>query len=80
MSESKKATKKTRTNKITKSKKAPQPKQAKDTAVSAEERQLMIGEAAYFIAEQRGFSPGSELNDWLYAESQIDNNPVRQGE
>ena len=80
MSNAKKATKKTRTNKITKSTKPPQPKQAKGRAVSAEERQLMIGEAAYFIAEQRGFTPGSELNDWLYAESQVDNNPAQQGE
>lgn len=31
----------------------------------------MIGEAAYYIAEQRGFEPGHELDDWLAAEAQI---------
>ena len=31
----------------------------------------MIEEAAYFIAEQRGFSPGHELEDWLKAKAQI---------
>ena len=31
----------------------------------------MIATAAYFIAQQRNFSPGSELNDWLMAEQQI---------
>ena len=31
----------------------------------------MICEAAYYIAEQRGFEPGHELDDWLAAEAQI---------
>ena len=31
----------------------------------------MIAEAAYFIAEQRGFEPGHEVDDWLQAEAQI---------
>ena len=31
----------------------------------------MITEAAYYIAEQRGFEPGHELDDWLAAEAQI---------
>ncbi len=35
------------------------------------ERRLMIAEAAYFIAEQRGFAAGDELSDWLQAEQQI---------
>lgn len=39
---------------------------------SAESRQAMIAEAAYFIAEQRGFGSGRELEDWLLAEKQID--------
>jgi hypothetical protein len=37
-----------------------------------ERRRAMIAEAAYFIAERRGFSTGSELDDWLVAEVQID--------
>jgi hypothetical protein len=32
----------------------------------------MISEAAYFMAEHRGFQSGQELPDWLFAESQID--------
>jgi len=30
-----------------------------------------IGEAAYFLAEKRGFTPGHELEDWLEAETQV---------
>lgn len=37
-----------------------------------EDRRRMIAEAAYFRAEQRGFVPGSELEDWLAAEMEID--------
>jgi hypothetical protein len=33
--------------------------------------EIMIEEAAYFIAEKRGFHPGYELEDWLKAEAQI---------
>ena len=39
---------------------------------SAQSRQAMIAEAAYFISEQRGFGSGRELEDWLLAEKQID--------
>lgn len=35
------------------------------------ERQVMIAEAAYFIAEQRGFTAGDELSDWLQAEREV---------
>jgi hypothetical protein len=37
-----------------------------------EQRQTMISAAAYFMAEHRGFESGHELQDWLFAESQID--------
>jgi len=50
----------------------------KDTAsinpgesISAEERQRMIAEAAYFRAMQRGFNGDSSLDDWLAAEREI---------
>ena len=33
-----------------------------------EERARWIAEAAYFRAEQRGFSPGFEFEDWTAAE------------
>ncbi|MBE0548159.1 MAG: DUF2934 domain-containing protein, partial [Rubrivivax sp.] len=35
-------------------------------------RQVMIAEAAFFIAQARGFVPGQELDDWLAAESEVD--------
>ena len=31
----------------------------------------MISEAAYFLAENRGFEPGLALSDWLEAELQV---------
>lgn len=36
------------------------------------EREQLIADAAYYIAEKRHFSPGSEVNDWLEAEAQVD--------
>ena len=35
------------------------------------ERQAMIAEAAYYIAERRGFEPGHDLEDWLCAEREM---------
>jgi hypothetical protein len=40
--------------------------------VSAERRLQMIAEHAYYLAAERGFSPGNELDDWLAAEVAID--------
>lgn len=34
------------------------------------ERKAAIAVRAYFMAEQRGFEPGHELEDWLNAEQQ----------
>lgn len=39
---------------------------------TADKRRAMIEEAAYYIAEQRGFGQGRALEDWLLAEKQID--------
>lgn len=36
-----------------------------------EKRHEMIAVAAYFLAEQRGFAPGKEIEDWLRAEQYI---------
>lgn len=41
-------------------------------AASGEQRLALIAEAAYFRAERRGFSGGSELEDWLQAEAEVD--------
>lgn len=45
----------------------------KRSAVSAPTPDLthMIAMAAYYLAEQRQFAPGYELQDWLTAERQI---------
>ncbi|MET0660448.1 MAG: DUF2934 domain-containing protein, partial [Steroidobacteraceae bacterium] len=37
----------------------------------AAERHAKIAAAAYFRAEQRGFEPGHELDDWLAAEMDV---------
>ncbi|MGA7980170.1 MAG: DUF2934 domain-containing protein [Chromatiaceae bacterium] len=37
----------------------------------ANARERRIREAAYFKAEQRGFAPGYELDDWLEAEAEL---------
>ena len=54
----------------------PAPTQTTSTApgggLDAESRRGMIAEAAYYLAEKRGFAPGSELEDWCEAESRID--------
>jgi Protein of unknown function (DUF2934) len=36
------------------------------------DRDARIAEAAYLRAQERGFTPGSELDDWLAAEKEID--------
>ena len=38
---------------------------------SSAERHAMIAEAGYYIAEQRGFEPGHELEVWLCAEREM---------
>lgn len=42
------------------------------TPMTVEARRAMIAEAAYYIAEKRGFGCGRDLEDWLHAERQID--------
>jgi len=45
----------------------------KSVAAAAPTRSLdgLIATAAYFLAEQRHFAPGHELEDWLCAETQV---------
>ncbi len=40
--------------------------------LTADERHRRICELAYRRAEQRGFAPGSEVEDWLEAEREVD--------
>lgn len=39
---------------------------------SPEELRRMIAEAAYYLAEQRGFEGEYDLHDWLQAEARIE--------
>lgn len=41
---------------------------------SADRRQAMVAEIAYFLAQQRDFQPGHDLDDWLTAEALVDQN------
>lgn len=57
---------------------AAKPRQAKAEArtvdnpgISAQEREAMVAQAAYFRAERRGFAPGGELQDWAEAEAEV---------
>lgn len=40
-------------------------------AFSAQERERLVAQAAYFRAEKRGFAPGCELQDWVEAEAEV---------
>ena len=39
---------------------------------TADRRQAMVAEIAYFLAQRRDFKPGHDLDDWLAAEAQVD--------
>jgi hypothetical protein len=41
-------------------------------SVTPEARWQMISEAAYFLAEKRGFAGGNPCDDWIEAEAQVD--------
>lgn len=61
-----------------KSEAAPSGSKSKSTAVvDVGQRHHMIEEAAYFLAEHRGFEGGDPLQDWLVAESEV--NTVLRG-
>ena len=47
----------------------------KDIRPSPEERRRMIAEAAYYLAEKRGFVDGDPSADWIVAERQVDRGP-----
>ena len=40
--------------------------------LAPEQRRQLIAQAAYFIAERRGFAPGNEFEDCLLAEAEIE--------
>jgi hypothetical protein len=47
--------------------------------VSEAERRNLIEKAAYSRAERRNFAPGHELEDWLAAETEVDERLVKSG-
>jgi len=48
-----------------------------DAGITAEERHRRIAEAAYYRALRRGFHGGSDLEDWLESEAEIDKLQLR---
>jgi hypothetical protein len=46
-------------------------RRARSSTESPEQRSQRIAVAAYFLAEQRGFAPNQELDDWLEAERSL---------
>ena len=42
------------------------------TTLSAEQIHNRIAETAYYRAQERGFAPGFEMEDWLAAEAQVE--------
>jgi hypothetical protein len=47
--------------------------------VSPEERWRMVAEAAYYIAQRRGFVGGDALADWVAAEAEVDAKLIEEG-
>lgn len=45
---------------------------ARLTPLAPDQRRYYVEVAAYYIAERRGFHGGSQLNDWVEAENEID--------
>ena len=48
-------------------------------AIKPEARWQMISEAAYFLAEKRGFTGGDPCQDWIDAEAQVEATLKRRG-
>jgi hypothetical protein len=48
------------------------PRRTERVTVSAEVRQKMVADAAYYIAQRRGFAAGDPKADWAAAEAEID--------
>ena len=78
----KKTTARSSAKKVPEKRKAP----AKRTApagillpVSHEERWRMVAEAAYYIAQRRGFVGGDTNADWVAAEAQVDDKLRMEG-
>lgn len=53
--------------------------QAQPLRMEESTRHAMIAEAAYYLAESRGFQPGREVEDWLDAEWELDQRLANHG-
>lgn len=47
-------------------------KPEKSAKISPEERSRMVAEAAYYMAQRRGFEGGDPVGDWIEAERQVE--------
>ncbi len=47
----------------------------RDETMTEEARREAIAKAAYYLAEQRGFEPGHEVEDWIDAEARVNAAP-----
>lgn len=56
-----------------------EPKKSSTAVITSEERHLLIAEAAYYLAEKRGFQGGSPEQDWFEAANQVDNMFISSG-
>ena len=50
------------------------------TSIDAEQRQQMIAQEAYLIAERRGFKGGDPGEDWAAAEKAVNNRLMQAGD
>lgn len=51
--------------------------QAGAASTEPSQRHAMIAEAAFYIAQARGFTPCQELDDWLAAEREVERRLAR---
>ncbi|NNJ90120.1 MAG: DUF2934 domain-containing protein [Gammaproteobacteria bacterium] len=42
------------------------------TYINNEQRYLMVQEAAYHLSEKQNFEPGKDMDNWLFAEMEIE--------
>jgi len=53
-----------------------QPAEQTPEFIEHNERHALVRQRAYYLAEQRGFEPGREMDDWLVAERDVERSSV----
>lgn len=56
-----------------------QPLERTPAFIERDQRHAMIAQHAYYLAAERGFEPGHELDDWLTAERNVEQVSASQG-